>query len=267
MDTLPYLEFDGMPRVMGALPPVADCGLPDYHTEHEVVSAADLQPIDLSWAVVAVKNQAASSACCGHAAASSSELARRLHGLSPLRFSPWFTYAQINGGVDQGAVISQALRSLQLHGSAPDEMVPYGTIRAGTISQEAYAAALRYQIVQAYRCTSYDALLTALTRGFSVVFGIIVGSNFTEVSADGYAGLPTRANVLGGHALCGVAVRPSLRNRGDMDIKFVNSWGLNYGTNGMAWLERRHFDLRVDAFALQAHESDPTDTEEDLPAE
>jgi C1A family cysteine protease len=46
-------------------------------------------------------------------------------------------------------------------------------------------------------------------------------------------------------------------------VLFKNSWGKRFGTNGFAWLERRHFDLRVDAFAAQLVE-ESGDTEDSL---
>lgn len=264
---LPTIDWDGLPRALGALEPVLVCGLPEFEAENEVVRADELRPIDMSWAVVGIKDQSTSSSCCGQAIAGCCELSRRWRGLSPLRFSPWFIYAQINGGVDQGAVISQGLTAVKLKGMAPEELVPYGTIRSSAISAGAYQAAMRFQLEKALRCNSYDAILNAVSRGFAAVFGIIVGRNFTTIDNDGYAGLPTRANALGGHAMYAVATRPSKRNAGDLDVKCVNSWGSSFGDRGTAWLERRHFDLRVDAFAVQTHESDEGDTEDDLPAE
>jgi hypothetical protein len=197
-----------------------------------------------------VRDQKQTSACVGFSSVTAMDIIRRKMGQTPVKLSCTFLYAQINGGRDQGASVSAGLKALQQYGTCTEAECGITQIFKNQIPQSAYETAKKYQIHEAYLCRSFDELCEAVNLGFTVVFGIQIGANFSRLSPEGIAPLPDR--IVGGHALCGVGLRKA---GSDWLLKFQNSWTPNWGNKGCAFLTRRHFSQMTDGYAIMYAEN------------
>lgn len=124
MSSLPSIEFDGVYRVLGCLPETEKNVYPKLSASFRGVSAFPTQEIDLAWLKNRMMNQASTNSCVGHGSIAAMETCYKQTGHAATEFSPFFTYAQINNGYDNGANITAALKSLQSTGAAPLADVP-----------------------------------------------------------------------------------------------------------------------------------------------
>lgn len=255
---LPALKINGEWRVLGCLKETEETKnrFPSFGEAirgNAPLDPSQWQELDLSFHNLPIKNQSASSSCVGHSAASGMEMCYVQSGRSYKQFSPWFTYALINNGRDAGAYISDALVALQKYGAAEQQVVgPTRLSYKNNLTQAQYDNASKYQLVNAYRCGSYEEICSAISLGFPCVLGIPVGYNFDSIDSEGVTPVPNW--VRGGHAVLGVGLKKS--SRYGWIIKFQNSWG-NWALNGYAYLQKGSFDGNPDAFALQMIEVDP----------
>ena len=198
--------------------------------------------------------------CVANGATAALRKARFLAGMSDVRLAPGNLYSQINGGQDQGAVISDSLTALQQTGVitsatlGSDEKPFYTRQQPSGWKKEA----ARFRIEEAYHCANFDDMATALQLGYVVVYGIQVGNNFNSFTADGVAGISSGP---GNHCMCseGLHKLPS----GEWALDNVNSWGAAWGPwkNGRCYLVEQHFlgGDQPDAFAVKTAVEDPLD--------
>lgn len=267
MADLPVIhDPDGVPRVLAALPPRPTCAVPPFAATYQVLQRSDWREINLMTTFdPPILNQGSSSSCVGHATCTVATVAFMQSGHPLLRFSPTFVYAQINNDADQGAVIADAATELEKTGIALESEVPEGMIYKRQIPLSAYQTALKYRSQRWHKCNSYDAVGTALSLGFPVVGGFLVGRNFSNVLADGRVPLPD--SILGGHALPILGLR---RRGSDWDLAFQNSWGPTWGSRGRAWMSENFVGYtaqrygQLDMFALEVLET-AEDTEPVVP--
>lgn len=256
VSTLPSVEFEGQYFVLGCLPPDPVCALPFWDEANTTLPESQWQEIDLSGFVEAILNQGMTSSCVGHGSASGMAVAWAQAGKPKMGFSPYFIYGNINGGRDQGAIISHALTSMQTDGVAPRDVMPAGVMYRQQFPAAAVQAAQRFKLFKAYQCPSFERICTALTLGFCVPLGIMVGQNFANVSSEGICPLPNGGG--GGHCILGVGLKRHPRY--GWLIKILNSWGTQFGMGGYAYITRNHFQyMQVDAFAIQCTTDDPLD--------
>ena len=193
-----------------------------------------------------IRNQGQHGSCTGHAGVTAEDIQRRLEGQDEISLSCTFPYAQVNNNQDNGASVSSILEVLMQLGTCTFQECPTDSIYKQNIPESAYETAQKYKVQTAYLCQSYDQLIDAINRGFSVAFGIQIGNNFSRLSPDGVAPLPMM--VIGGHALCGIGIK---FDGSDWLLKVQNSWGPQWGMQGCCYLTRRHFAHIVDGYAVQ----------------
>jgi len=253
---LPAIEFNGTYYVLGCIKSTNYYGFGNFADVHPVLSASQWQEIDLEHYNLPILNQQSTSSCVGHASCSAMEMAWVQSGRKLREFSPYFIYGQINGGRDQGAMISDALQSLKEIGVCLKNEVPQGAMFKYQFPKSAYENAKNYKIFDAFQCGTFDEVCSAISLGFPVVLGIMVGNNFPRLDSEGVAPLPAGGG--GGHALLGMALKRSQRY--GWLVKVQNSWSASYGVNGHCYLRREHFDNQIDSFAIQVTTGeDPTD--------
>ena len=171
-------------------------------------------------------------------------------------FNPYFTYGMVNDGQDAGAMISDCLRSLMNDGACPYNDLHRGMMFKNQFPQKAFIDAKRFRLQQAYKCSSFEAICSAISLGFVCPLGIYVGQNFSQLDSEGVAATPSRMDG-GGHAILGMGLKKS--NRYGWLIKIQNSWG-DFGMNGFAYIHKGHFQkMNPDAFAIQTIMDDPQD--------
>lgn len=172
--------------------------------------------------------------CNCEAAAAAIEFIRRRQGLDQIELSPADLYARINGGVDQGSLLEDALKEITTNG--------IGTVAScGSLWKTGYykgpASATeraKYRALEVYDCPTFDHLFSAVMSGWVGVSGVLWYDNFTP-GPDGW--LPSPSGRAGGHAV--VAVQPAMRIKNgqpEYGIWHQNSWGVNWprqGANGL----------------------------------
>lgn len=229
-DEPPSIVVDGEKRFLTCLPPAqAKFMSPRGGEFRDAVSA----PIPQSqWREVSnrakfpasdwIYDQDGIGSCVGNGSTNALRKARFLAGMTDVRLAPGCTYAQINGGRDQGAVISDSLTALQ----------QTGTISSKTLGSDEKPFMLRqmpkgwqteaaqYRIEEAYHCSSFEDMATAIQLGFVVVYGVQVGNNFNNFDSDG---CPGYSRGPGNHCMHadGLKKLPS----GQWGLDNANSWG------------------------------------------
>lgn len=258
---LPAVYHNGVWFVLGYIPSTPDklAAFPTWSDANHTLPQSEWREIDLDIYDLPVKNQGSTSSCVGHGATSGMEMCVRQSGRPQETMSPYFTYAQINGDRDQGAMISDALTSLMKTGACPIGLAPRGAMYKQQFPSSCFEAAKGWRLLKAFRCDSFEEIASAITLGFPVPLGIMVGQNFGQLDSDGVAPLPGGGG--GGHCILGVGLKKLRRG---WVIKIHNSWGVSWGMNGRAFITPNHFRyMQPDAFAIQSVSDDPGDNTPD----
>lgn len=260
-----HRSFDGLPavlhnnvwRVLGCIPSSEEsmAAFPWFSSRH--VGASELKPIDLEFYRNSIYDQGSTSSCAGQASAGGMGLSFLQSGRPKTEFSPYFVYGMVNGGQDQGAMISDCLTALMKYGVCKRASVPNRVVYQNQLTQKMFDEASRFKLTSAFRCRDYDEICHAINLGFPVVLGIYVGNNFSTVNSQGIAPLPNFGG--GGHAILGVGLK--YFDQYGWCIKIQNSWGTSFGINGHAYIRKEHFSrMAPDAFAIQVIlDQDPLD--------
>lgn len=253
---LPVINAGGMDRVLGHVPP---------KKRHNVSSApyGSIKPIpesecvefdlreDASFlAAVPMLDQGQRGACNGHGAVSSKQAARWLAGMTPVDLSPWFVYAILCNGVDQGSNIGEALKLLSKTGTCKFGSVPWGTINPRVLTAANYAEALNYRVEIGTPAKTFADLLTLAQLRIPFNFSIRVGANFNNLDSEG---CPPVSPGPGNHAIYGGFAVKRMKN-GKLAIGLQNSWRKAWGWDGYAWFHEGHIARQTwfEAYGVQA---------------
>jgi hypothetical protein len=159
--------------------------------------------------------------CASEASSGALITTRVAAGLPHITVNPYFVYHHVSGGRDQGSTIGDNLRFLREKGVVPESVYPRSRGWQARPPAEAYDAALGLRILEYYDIRTLDEVITALVKGFPVVYG---------------------AN---GHAVYKCAHVP---NTG-LD---VNSWGTQWKNGGFGvWVPYSGMQLRYGVFAIR----------------
>jgi C1A family cysteine protease len=135
---------------------------------------------------------------------------------------------------DSGAQIAKAVTVVRKEGAVEEEVWPYN---AGEFAAEAppqFATAKRYKVKRAKKLTGLDQVKDALSSTGPVVAGITVYESIygEDLKKTGLVPMPkAREKVVGGHAVCIVAYDDAKKL-----LKFINSWGDDWGDHGYGYL-------------------------------
>lgn len=166
-------------------------------------------------------------------------------------FSPSFLYNQIALQGCQGAYMVNAMKVLHQYGDLPLREFPYDERTcANAPSRADLQQASQYRIKGYNRLTvgadRYDTDLKAikqnLAQGAPVVIGAMVGGSFMEQMRGRDVWIPTRNDYsmrgFGGHAMCVIGYDD---NKAGGAFQIMNSWGPQWGNNGVAWIRYDDF--------------------------
>ncbi len=153
------------------------------------------------------------------------EYLRAKQGLPSIRLSAADLYDRINGGVDRGSLLEDAMREVMENGVGTAETAGLiwkrGQKRAGADERR------RFKVTEAYVCPTFAHCFSAVLQGFALSTGILWYDNF-NTDAEGWLPGAGRGG-MGGHAVMGY--KPTKRN-GVYAIWHQNSWSKSWGKNG-----------------------------------
>jgi len=190
-------------------------------------------------------------------------LQARATGQNPdnVKFSPSYLYNQIKMDGCQGSYINLAMETMQKNGGLPFDEFPY-TDEDCNKKPSSYQLkkAQEFNIRGAQRLSidgdNYKINLLAikqnLAQGSPVVIGMKVGGSFMQDMMGQDLWTPTESdydmNGFGGHAMCVIGYDD---NRSGGAFQIMNSWGMDWGNKGIAWVKYNDFDyFVVEAYGL-----------------
>ena len=223
------------------------------HTDVVLKIPADAFPIgptaDLRPLCPPIYNQGRTGSCTGNAAAAAFEFLQLAElrtkaavgseVFDPSKYEPasrlfiYYNERRLNHdtGVDAGATLRDAIKSLLYWGACPESVWPYIESAALTVpSKEAYHEAIKHRISKYYRYTDLESIKHSLAAGFPVIFGITIYQSFEsdDVAETGIVPMPiANEKCLGGHALMMVGYDDAKQH-----VIVRNSWGTEWGDKG-----------------------------------
>jgi C1A family cysteine protease len=213
------------------------------------------------------KNQGSQGSCVGwgsaYAARTILEAQRTGRDPNQIAFSPAYLYNQIGLEGCQGAYINNAMDVMKNEGLIALRDFPYSDqncTKQPTQTQKQQAQ--QFKMSGFNRLTEGDAQgvgrekidLTAikqnLAQGAPVVIGMMVGGSFMQPMMGQEVWHPTENDLsqygFGGHCMCVIGY-DDYKEGGAFQI--MNSWGPEWGKNGVAWVPYNVFD----AFVVEAY--------------
>lgn len=166
-------------------------------------------------------NQDGVGSCATESTGGAVMVAEALAGLPLTVLNPWSIYWYTSGGRDSGSSIDENLVYVREHGIASEAAWPRSKGWRAKPDEAAMEDAKKHRILEFYDVENVPEMVSALLRGFPVVFG---------------------AN---GHAILAV------QHMGDYPL-ILNSWGTSWGDGGFGkWCSYREINWSYGAFACR----------------
>lgn len=211
------------------------------------------------------KNQGRQGSCVGWASAygARSILYARETGKNPSQvpFSPSFLYNHIAipRSNCQGSYLPDAMDFMKRVGAMPLAEFPYDPSSCQLKASQSEA-----QVASNFRTRGYqrltkgggrpdmEAIRQYIAKGGPVVIGMEVGGTFMRAMEGRKVWEPNRSDRskygYGGHAMCVIGYDDNLAGGA---FQIMNSWGPEWGENGVAWVKYKDFDYFVmEAYGL-----------------
>ena len=201
------------------------------------------------------KNQGQQGSCVAwssaYAARSILESASTGDNPNNAAFSPSFMYNQIGLDGCQGSYIIRAMENLTKVGAVPYNAFPYNDQDCTTQPNGSLInAAEKYKMLGFTRLSEDEstkeinihAIKEHLSKDVPVVFGMMVGGSFMQGMQGQEVWHPADEDYnmmgFGGHAMCVIGYDD--RKEGGA-FQIMNSWGQDWGNNGVAWVLYKDF--------------------------
>jgi hypothetical protein len=270
---LDAIIIGGVPRVLAKLSPdpMKRAAFPPFLQAAPTVPESDWVDIDrrIELGDEYILDQKSHGSCVGFSSAHALMRLRKIEGMPYVKLSGAFVYSYINGGQDNGAIISDSLTELLLppngngHGTCTEAEAPWDAIYPSRIPASARTTALRFGILEAYKANNFAELVSGIQLGSIGVGAVMVGSRFSTLDSNGVAGFD---NGPGNHSVCfdGVKRLPS----GEWVLDLPNTWGLSFGERGRCRVTQRHIEsVEIDNYLIRAATADPQDPNAPPPAQ
>lgn len=192
-----------------------------------------------------ITNQQSHGSCNGFAGAGAYSRARKLRGLDDdFVGSGAYLYSLVNGHRDNGSMLEDGLRAIELHGVPPQELVPWDQIYPEQQSPAAKEIAKKHRGFRCYRAMTKQGWRSGLAAGFVGIAAVQAGRNFNQLT-NGVCGVDRG---FGNHAVCVTDFRLV---RGSELYLIDNSWGTSgFGEGGRAWASWESFEQCFDFHAF-----------------
>ncbi len=237
-----YIDFDGHRRLLASIPSkgMMQSSYPGYQDAGQPMFSLDdikkILPLNRRALFNWIFDQNGFGSCVADGWTGALMRARALRGMKFVKLSPGYTYSLINGGRDQGAVISDGGPALIEKGTCEYTIVGDQPIYTRQMPGTASANALKYKVGSVYHVNSYIELLSALATGvYIVVYGYQVGNSFMHPDSNGVAGHDRGP---GNH--CNHADGMTLLPDGRIVLDDVNSWGTSFMAGGRCYIDEQH---------------------------
>lgn len=220
---------------------------PEANALPEGVSLAEYAPKRL--------NQGSQGSCVAWASAYAArtiiESQTRKVNPNDVKFSPSFLYNQIKLDGCQGSYVVRAMDKMLQIGSLPFSQFAYDEDDCNKEPNDyEKQQAIRYKMKGYNRLTKsgedYDidfvAMKQNLSQGAPCVIGMMVGGSFMQDMMGKKTWVPTSEDYemagFGGHAMCVIGYDDYLEGGA---FQIMNSWGEEWGQNGIAWVRYKDF--------------------------
>lgn len=201
-------------------------------------------------------NQGKQGSCVGWASAYAARtiLYSKETGRNPNQsaFSPAYLYNQIALDGCQGTYLPEAMKTMKSGGVAPFSLFSYDESSCSEQpDREEAQIASNYRIHGFERLTKTEAtdevdmlaIKQNLAQGAPVVIGMMVGGSFMQGMHGKKIWLPGSSDYnqrgFGGHAMCVIGYDDYLEGGA---FQIMNSWGEDWGQDGVAWVRYKDFD-------------------------
>lgn len=168
-----------------------------------------------------------------------------------VKFSPSFLYNQIKLEGCQGSYVVRAMDKMLQIGSLPFSQFAYDeeSCEKEPNSMEKQQA-IRYKMKGYNRLTKsgdeyeidFIAMKQNLSQGAPCVIGMMVGGSFMQDMTGRKVWIPSSEDYqmagFGGHAMCVIGYDDYLEGGA---FQIMNSWGAEWGENGIAWVKYKDF--------------------------
>jgi len=180
-----------------------------------------------------------------------------------IRFSPAYLYNQIKLEGCQGSYLQRAMEAMQTNGGVPLSQFPYTDQDCNRVPDESAKQAGRQNVIHGFtRITNGDNINEISVRGIKehlnknapVAIGMMVGQSFMQNMMGQELWEPSDMDAsqmgMGGHAMTVIGYDD--RKFGGA-FQIMNSWGPEWGNNGIAWV--RYGDFKT--YVREAYGIDP----------
>lgn len=228
-----------------------------------VIDPKDYKDVSLLNFIKKRYNQSSQSSCVGHGVIAGVDIAWAMSGQTPQIFSPCFTYGLVNGGRDNGANTGEGVQSTVEVGCCLETTVGPMQIWKSRFPQAAFTEAKRFRMLGTEACDTFEEVCTAIMYARPVVFGTYIGNRFNPDS-EGF--VPELQGQTGGHCMVVVGIKYA---KGRWWLEVLNSWGADWGVNGVCYLPVSYVEKYRDmweGYALRVTGIDPNDSVKPLAA-
>lgn len=212
-------------------------------------------------------NQGEQGSCvawsCAYAAQTILTSAATRQDPNAIRFSPSYLYNQIKLEGCQGSYLQRAMEAMERNGGVPLSQYPYTDQDCNRMPSSADVQMGRQNVIHGFtRITNGDNINEISIRGIKehlakdapVAIGMMVGQSFMQNMMGQElwepSGMDASQMGMGGHAMCVIGYDD--RKFGGA-FQIMNSWGPEWGDNGVAWV--RYGDFKD--YVREAYGIDP----------
>jgi hypothetical protein len=194
-----------------------------------------------------------------------------------IAFSPSFVYNQITQGDCDGTHIGKTLDKLVKEGNIPLSQFTYNDKDCsrqpdGNIKNMAKQFKMKGYNRLTLKDDDYridlEAIKQNITQGAPVIVGMAVGGSFYRIGSEGvwrptdkdFAALKrgTDGHIVddgsegsfGGHAMCVIGYDDNFEGG---SFQIMNSWGSNWGKDGLFWMSYKNFEFFCNSFYAEAY--------------